>query len=201
MSGVNGMGRLGLAAVVLLAVGTVVHAQGEPLTIFDWEGGLQDWTIPDWAKDKEDNAGRIVSTSKEVASHGVESLQVLADFPGTGWSSAYVEVPMRVSDWSQFSSVSVDVYIPANAPKGLQVRFILTVGEKWDWTEMNHAIPLEPGKWVTLTANIKAGSLDWKFFPTESFRKDVRKLGLRAESDKQPAYSGPVYFDNLRLSP
>ncbi len=173
-----------------------------PLTVFDWEGGaLQDWAIPDWAKDSNDDVGRVLSTSQDVASSGTGSLQLLADFPGDRWTGAYVEVLMHVTDLSQFSAIAVDVYVPPDAPRGLAGRIILTIGDKWEWTEMNRGIPLEPGKWTTITANFKPGSLDWKFFPTDAFRRDVRKVGLRVESDKKPVYSGPVYFDNLRLIP
>ena len=151
------------------------------------------------AKDTPDSAGKVLSISEEVASHGKSSLQLLADFPGDKWAWAYIEVLMHVTDWSPFGAVSADVYLPPNAPAGLQGRFILTVGEKWEWVEMNRALPLEPGKWTTITANLKAGSQDWKFFPDDTFRKDVRKLGVRIESDKEPVYSGPVYIDNVRL--
>jgi len=171
------------------------------LTIFDFEGKLDEWVIPDWAKDSPDDVGRVISTSAEFASHGAESLQLLADFPGEKWTGAYVEVMMYVTDWSPFGSMSVDVFVPPSAPPGLQGRIILTVGEKWTWTEMNRPIALQPGEWTTITANLMPGSLDWKFFPSESFRKDIRKVGLRIESDKRPVYSGPVYIDNIRLTP
>ena len=191
---------VGAVALVVLGLASGVSAQdAEPLTVFDFEGSLQDWAIPDWAKEKPEDVGRVLSTSQEVASHGKESLQLLADFPGETWTGAYIEVFMHVSDWSQFGTVSVDAYLPPTAPAGLAARFILTVGEQWTWTEMNRALPLEPGKWTTITANLKPGSLDWKFFPTDAFRKDIRKVGIRVESDKKPAYSGPIYFDNIRL--
>ena len=174
----------------------------EPLVIFDFEGGnLQEWMIPDWAKDSEEDVGKVLSATEEVASHGTGSTQLLADFPGGKWTGAYIEVLMHVTDWTPFGTMAMDVYVPPNAPNGLQSRFILTIGDKWEWTEMNHPTNLEPGKWTTVMANLKPGSLDWKFFPTESFRKDIRKVGIRVESNKEPAYSGPIYFDNLRLGP
>jgi hypothetical protein len=171
------------------------------MTIFDFEDGFQGWVIPDWAKEKPDDVGRVLSTVAEVASHGKASLQLLADFPGRQWTGAYVEVMMYVNDWSQFNAVAVDVYLPAGAPSGLGGRIILTVGEQWTWTEMNRTVALEPGRWTTMLANLTPGSLDWKFFPTESFRTDIRKVGIRIESDKGPVYSGPVYLDNVRLIP
>ena len=173
--------------------------QATGLVIFDFENGLQDWQIPDWAKESEDDVGRVLSTSEEFASHGKSSMQLLADFPGGKWTGGYVEVLMPVTDWGQFGTVSVDVYLPSSAPAGLEGRFILTVGEKWEWTEMNRALPLEPGKWTTITANLRPGSLDWKFFPDDTFRRDIRKLGVRTESNNKPVYSGPIYIDNIRL--
>lgn len=196
----NGIGLWGVAC---LASASAALAQvAEPLVIYDWEGGdLKEWAIPDWAKESEDDVGRVLSTSEEVASRGTGSLQLLADFPGDRWTGAYTEVFMHVTDWNPFSGMSVDVFVPPNAPTGLQGRFILTVGEKWEWTEMNRAIELVPGQWTTITATLMPGSLDWKFFPSDAFRRDVRKVGVRVESDKKPVYSGPVYFDNLRLTP
>ena len=176
-------------------------AEQEPTVIFDFEGNTQEWVIPDWAKESPDSVGKVLSISDEVASHGKSALQLLTDFPGGKWTGAYAEVLMHVTDWSPFGALSADVYVPPNAPEGLQGRFVLTIGEKWEWVEMNRAIPLEPGRWATITANLKAGSLDWKFFPTDAFRQDIRKVGLRVESDKKPVYSGPVYFDNVRLGP
>ena len=198
--------RLGAAVGLVLAaaapVGTAparAESSEEALAIFDFEGSAQEWEIPDWAKESDDDVGRVLSTSEEVASHGKSALQLLADFPGGKWTGSYVEVLMRVTDWSPFGSITADVYLPASAPRGLQGRFILTIGEKWEWTEMNRALPLEPGKWTTITANLKPGSLDWKFFPSDAFRKDIRKVGFRVESDKRPVYSGPIYIDNIRL--
>ncbi len=175
------------------------QTQDQGLVIYDFESSVQEWSIPDWAKESADYVGKILSTSEEFASRGHGSLQLLADFPGERWTGAYVEVLMHVTDWSAFGAISVDVYLPANAPKGLGGAFILTVGEKWTWTEMNRTIPLEPGKWTTITANLKPGSVDWKFFPDEAFRTDVRKVGIRIESNKKPVYSGPIYFDGIRL--
>jgi hypothetical protein len=93
----------------------------------------------------------------------------------------------------------VDVYLPYNAPPGLKGRIILTVGEQWTWTEMNRGVALKPGQWTTVTAHLKPGSMDWKFFPDEQFRRDVRKIGIRIESDKTPTYRGPIFIDSVRL--
>jgi hypothetical protein len=64
---------------------------------------------------------------------------------------------------------------------------------------MANSISLVPGKWTTVTAAIVPGSIDWRAAKIlDKFRVDVRKLGIRIESNKA-AYSGPVYIDNARL--
>lgn len=179
--------------------GAGASGSGQALVLFDFEEDTQSWEIPDWAKESEDDVGKILSLSEDVASSGARSLQLLADFPGGRWTGAYVEVMMYVTDWSPFGSIAVDVYVPEGAPRGLKGRVILTIGEQWTWTEMNRGLPLEPGRWTTLTANLKPTSLDWKTFPTDAFRKDIRKVGIRIESDRGPVYTGPIYLDQVRL--
>ncbi len=168
--------------------------------MFDFENDAQDWVIPEWAKTSTDHVGQSLSASLDFASHGAGPLQPPADFPGAGkWTGAYAEIEMHVTDWSPYGAIAVDIYLPYNAPSGLKGRFILTVGEKWQWTEMNRAVVLTPGQWTTITANLKPGSMDWKFFPDEAFRKDVRKIGVRIESDQTPTYKGSIFIDNIRL--
>ena len=187
---------------VAMLVG-VVHAHAETtnnMVMFGFEKDLQEWEIPAWAVENEDYVGSELALSSYYASEGVYSLEALASFPGGRWTGVYVERLMNVTDWGDYGTVSVDVYLPQVAPAGLKARFILTVGEEWTWTEMNHAVSLVPGEWTTIMANAKPGSSDWKFFPTDSFRHDVRKLGVRVESDRAPAYTGPIYIDNIQLS-
>lgn len=178
--------------------GTAVFA--EEIVIYGFEDGLEDWAIPDWAKAKEDCVAENIAVSEHQAVEGKRSMEVVSNFPGGKWTGAYVETMIYVQDWSAFSAMSVDVYLPENAPKGLGGRIIITVGEEWTWTEMNRTVPLIPGQWTTLKANLKPGSMDWKFFPDDKFRTDVRKLGIRVESNKHPVYAGPIYIDNIKLS-
>ncbi len=103
-------------------------------------------------------------------------------------------------DWTPYNIISADVFLPEDAPFGLRANFILTVGEDWKWTEMTRSSKLIPGEWITITASIIPGSTDWRRTQvTDEFRANVRKLGIRLESNMRPAYSGPVYIDNVRL--
>lgn len=200
MRGTRGL-QGALVVMLLLAAGvSSATAQESELIIYDFEGSAQDWIIPEWETKSLDYVAKNVTASEDFSSHGKGSLQVLTAFPGAGkWTGAYVEIDVPVTDWSQFGSIAADVHVPYNAPAGLQARFILTVGENWQWTEMNRPAKLKPDQWVTVTANLKPGSMDWKFFPTESFRKDIRRIGIRVESDKGPVYTGPVFIDHIRL--
>ena len=90
--------------------------------------------------------------------------------------------------------------MPEDASFGLRAKLILTVGEDWQWTEMSRLVKLEPGEWTTVSASLAAGSSDWRRTQvTEEFRSDIRKLGIRIESNMRPVYSGPIYIDNVRL--
>lgn len=187
-----------LAGVLFLAMTADVFAAEKLL--FGFEMGSEGWEIPDWALEKEDHVCDSISVSDAYASEGKSSLECKVDFPGAKWTGAYVEL-QEYFDWTPFSNISADLYLPADAPPGLKAKIILTVGENWDWTEMSRAVSLEPGKSTTITANLKPGSTDWRRAAiTDAFRQDVRKLGIRIESNMKPAYKGSIYIDNIRLA-
>jgi len=185
---------------------TILHLSAVPflfaaeIVIYGFEESTEGWVIPDWAKTSPDHVAKGLTVSRLYAEEGQSSLEVEVDFPGGRWTAAYVEREVDVTDWTPFGRLSVSVYVPANAPSGLQGRVILTVGDLWQWTEMNRPVSLRPGSWTTIAVNLRPGSMDWKFFPEESFRENVRKLGLRVESDREPAYSGSVFLDHVRLA-
>ena len=193
--------RLAGGVMVLCTVARLAFADGAPLVLFDFEGSAQEWEVPDWEKVSRDYVSQGLSLSDTVASHGRESLQLLGDFPGAGrWSAVYAERETRVTDWNAYDALAMDVYLPADAPRGLAARIVLTVGKQWQWTEQNRAVELVPGRWTTLTVHLKPGSMDWKFFPDDAFRRTVHKIGIRIESDKAPAYTGSVLIDHVRLA-
>jgi hypothetical protein len=101
---------------------------------------------------------------------------------------------------SRYRVIRADIYLPEGAPEGLKAKIILTVGNNWKFVEMSRSVPLIPGEWMTLNANIEPGSYDWKrVVPDEEFSKDVRKIAIRIESNHKPAYTGPIYIDNVRV--
>jgi hypothetical protein len=172
----------------------------EERTYYDFEtSDLNGWEIPMWTLDKTDYVAKSAEFSEEVASHGKASMKVTTDFPGGLWSASLVEIQQYL-DLSSYRVLRADIYLPKDAPIGLKVKLILTVGNNWKFVEMSRSVPLIPGEWVTITANIEPGSYDWKrVVPDEEFSEDVRKIAVRIESNRKPAYTGPIYIDNIRV--
>ena len=126
-------------------------------------------------------------------------MKIDADFTGGRWTGAIVEI-MQYFDWTDYGTLACDIYIPEDAPVGLKAKFILTVGDNWKWIEMSRSYILQPGQWITVSADIKAGSIDWRRVQVDdTFRSDIRKIDIRVESNNKPAYTGPLYIDNIRV--
>jgi hypothetical protein len=171
----------------------------EQKIIFGFEERIPSWEIPDWCFEKPEYVGESIAISNKFAKEGSASLEIMANFPGGKWTAVYVNVEQDF-DWTRYKTLSADIYLPKDAPLGLQARFILTVGENWTWTEMSRTVKLMPGEWTTISASLIPGSTDWrKTEVTDEFRANVRKIGIRAESNMRPAYSGPIYTDNIRV--
>ena len=167
--------------------------------LFGFEEKIPNWEIPDWCLEKPDYVGESIAISNKFAKEGKSSLELMVNFPGAKWTATYVEI-QQYFDWTLYKTISADIFLPKEAPFGLQARIILTVGEDWAWTEMARLVKLMPGEWTTITASIVPGSADWRRTEiTDKFRADVRKLGIRIESNMRPVYSGPIYIDNIKV--
>jgi hypothetical protein len=185
---------------LVLTLSGLARAEEKVLFSFEKDKDTQGWEIPEWAMEQEDHVAKTVEESKDVAKDGKGSLKVMAVFPGKSWTAAIVE-DFEYFDWTPYKAISADIYIPKEAPIGLKAKLILTVGENWKFTEMARSIPLVPGEWTAVTANLAPGSEDWKkTVVDDNFRKDVRKVAIRVESNKKPEYTGPLYIDNVRLT-
>ena len=184
------------AIITLIASGSAFSADK---VLYNFEAkDTEGWEIPDWAYEQDDYMGEELDVSRDVAKNGKQSLMLTVNFPGNKWNGAVTEI-MEYFDWTPYSTISCDVFVPKDAPVGLRVKMILTVGENWEWIEQSRSVRLKPGEWTTLSANLKPGSADWRRIkPTDEFRADVRKIAIRVETNK-PAYKGPIYIDNIVL--
>jgi len=173
-------------------------ATGAGKLLFSFDEKAPNWEIPDWALEKDEYVGESIAISTKYAKEGQSSLEVMSHFPGGKWTAVYLQVEQDF-DLTRYKTLSADIYLPKEAPFGLQARFILTVDPNWTWTEMTRMVKLVPGEWTTITADLMPGSTDWrKTQVTDEFRAGVRKIGIRIESNMRPAYSGPIYIDNIR---
>ncbi|MFH1837719.1 MAG: glycan-binding surface protein [Candidatus Omnitrophota bacterium] len=188
-----------IMAISLLFTWTELRAE-EVEVLFGFETGLQGWEIPDWAFEKPDHVQKEISQSEDFASEGKNSLKIDADFPGEKWTGAIIEI-MQSFDFTDYKAIECDVYIPEDAPLGLKGSMILTVGDTWKWVEMSRSFDVIPGEWVTISGDLMPGSIDWRRVQVDdAFRKDIRKIDLRVFSNNKPAYTGPIYIDNVRVS-
>lgn len=177
------------------------EAPANEVILYDFEKDPQGWSIPDWTLAKKDYVGEGISVSEFQASNGRYSLEFKVGFPSLReWRGAYIECPVDIQDWSNYGSLEADIFLPPSAPKGLRAKLILTIGPEWKWTEMNRAVKLEPGEWTVIKVDLKPGSLNWRSFITDEFRQDVKKIGVRIESNGGIIYRGPVYIDNVKLA-
>jgi len=188
-----------ITIVYLLAAPDTSFAK--EIVLYGFEKDPQGWEMPDWALAKKDHVGRQISITEFQASEGKYALQLDVEFTGSPtWEGAYVERLIDVTDWSPFNYLSVDIYLPKEAPRGLRAKVILTVGDSWKWTEMNKTILLTSGEWTVVKVDLTQSSMNWRRFIDDDFRSDIRKLGVRVESNGKIAYKGPVYIDNVKLS-
>ncbi len=171
------------------------------IVLYHFEKDPDGWEIPDWALAKGDHVGKQLGVSEFHSTEGKYSLEVDVEFTGSPkWECVYVERLVDVTDWTPFKYLSLDIFLPKDAPRGLKTRIILTVGESWKWSEANKAIALTPGEWTVVKVDLTPDGLAWRRFIDDSFRSDVKKLGVRIESNGKITYKGPIYIDNVKLS-
>jgi len=168
-------------------------------TLYDFEKDLDGWEIPYWAREKKDHVGWTIKKTSYIANNGTGSLEIFTDFPKKEWTAAIVEIQQYL-DLSNYNSLAANIYLPLGGPKvELRGKLIVTSGENWDFIEMKRSVRLEPGKWITLEANIAEGSQDWQDITIDSnITSDIRKVAIRIESYNTP-YTGPIYIDNIRV--
>ncbi|MBL7072607.1 MAG: hypothetical protein ISS33_02355 [Candidatus Omnitrophica bacterium] len=168
-------------------------------TLYDFEKDLDGWEIPHWARDKKDHVARTIKKTCFTAYNGTGSLKIFTDFPKKEWTAAIVEIQQYL-DLTNYNSLSANIYMPLDGPKAeIRGKLIITSGENWDFIEMKRSVRLEPGKWITLKANIAEGSQDWQDITIDNhITSDIRKVAIRIESYNTP-YTGPIYIDNIQV--
>ena len=154
---------------------------------------------------------RDVFVSSKEASSGSQSLEIICEYPGDNWRAALVEREKDL-DLTGYKKISVDIYIPKKAPKGMFLgRIIMTVGDGWHFTQMKEGVPLPRGKWTTLEVDLDNEGYTFMTSPWRGRKEKrlykhlgkVKKIAVRVEYDAAPPYRigpkyhGPIYMDNI----
>ena len=210
-----------IITLILATMLFLAPANAEEVTMYDFEKGAEGWLVPPWSCEKDSYVCDVIMASYDAASTGNSSLKLVVDFPGGVWYGAIIEAhgPFNLT---AYKGIACDILLPSNVVGGaLRARYILSIGDDWEWIEGSRTINLKPGEWVTLSTNLLPGSYDWRrkerierkmpdgniigyveqdiTIPiTDAFREDIRSIALRIEADRA-VYDGPIYVDNVRL--
>jgi len=171
----------------------------DPILLFDFTHDTEDWTMPDWPEaNKSPNGVRYACTAPD------QTLNIPLSFGKLAKTEGFVNYG-PASNWQRFRSVSADVYIPADAPKGFRASFFL-MGDGWKWNIPLDMTQLEPGKWNRIEAPLNDENLEkyWKVPYSQFFNglKYVIGFGVRiTKPDGVPKYQGVFKLDNVTVVP
>ncbi|MBI5928802.1 MAG: discoidin domain-containing protein [Chloroflexi bacterium] len=168
--------------VTAVAVAPAEVAAGTPSLLFGFEGDVEGWVMADfWA------GGKALETSDAMTTEGTGALKLTISTSGTQWEEGgvYFDFPDAV-DWSTVTSLTVDVYVPAEAVNFLAQVFVKT-GPDWTWANTVDTA-LTPGEWTTITADLSTlGAIN-----------EVHEVGVKVGSGST-AFEGDVFIDNVTL--
>ena len=126
---------------------TVYAGGGSGRAVKSADGGAT-WTVLDFL-----SAGASGSTGGITPDSGAGCGVISVSAPANDWSG-YVAISKTVSqsgaDWSGYAKLSVRVFLPADAPSGMNGYVVLQSGN-WTWAE-GSATALTPGTWTTVEA-------------------------------------------------
>jgi len=144
--------------------------------------------------------GRLSPSSKlkkssSIATHGNGALAIQAKYPGEGAFYRILD-----GSWTAFDTLSLDLFVPKEAPPYMRVMVFLRDHEGW-WYEALLPETLRNSDWNRLLVPVRSGiawtprghSRPW----TDYSLQRVRALGIRIFGNT--AYTGRVYVDNIRL--
>jgi len=171
--------------------------------IYNCERYIQNWDIPDWSGAKDDYVSPILSIDKNFLKDGDPGLKLTVAFDGEKWSAGMIETIGRF-DLTLYKAITCRIYLPRSAPKGINARITITVGDDYTWMEMKRPVALSPGRYTKVKAGLRYGNNKWKTTTgvvrmTDWMKEDVRKVGIRVESNIVE-YKGPVYITDIHLA-
>jgi len=154
----------------------------EETLLNSFEQDIEGWKVADYW-----SGGTGLTVSSEQATAGAQSLQLDATLSGTAWqeAGAFYTLP-AAADWSAFTQLAVDIYLPEGATDFIAQIFIKT-GSDWTWANTPDT-GLTAGGWTTLVADLS----------TMGDLTQVREYGIKVGTSVT-AFSGGILVDNVRL--
>lgn len=95
------------------------------------------------------------------------------------------------------TAITMDVWVPADAPLGAQISIFAMDHAKWTWTEKSFFLndsTFKPGMWNTMTYNVLEHVASGEIDPTT-----VLTVGCQIYYNVDNNWAGTVYFDNFTL--
>jgi hypothetical protein len=162
------------------ALRDAMRAAARGSAVYSFEDGLDGWAlVADWT-------GGIGVAASNESTDGAGSLELSAAYTGGSWqeAGAFVQADM---DWSQYETVTLDIYVPEEANDFLAQVYTKT-GDAWTWTN-SPDIHLNPGDWNPVSVPLSAlGDVS-----------AIREFGVKIGSSTA-VYHGEFRIDNVRLS-
>ncbi|MEA4884877.1 MAG: DUF5060 domain-containing protein [Clostridia bacterium] len=150
-----------------------------------------------WGDGDQSKEARI---SAENASEGSHSLEAVFALPKQGAATFITEDLSSWSNWSEVTTLKVDIFNPTGAP--MQLSMAACTGSSWSWNE-TPAVAIAPGWNRDITFDITAktwknSASGWRNEVDLPDATDVHRLVFKFFMSG--AVSGSLFIDNVRLS-
>ena len=171
--------------------------------IYNFEQGDQGWALEDETSQlavpvvSEDKPHSGLSVSGDRASEGKSSLAIPVHFPSPATIFRKNITPPRMQG---VRMIAYDIMVPKECPGFTGCLFFMK-DKHGLWYQARSQAALVPGKWTTVTADIRGGSRDvtplghlgqWD----DNQATQIQTIGITIYGDKK--FDGNVYLDNFR---
>lgn len=153
--------------------------------LYDFETDDETWQLND---EPGNEGGLSVFRSAERAFQGQGALQLDVRFPGDQWKRATIMKQFSNADWSAYTEISFDVYMPPEA-KGFQIE-VYSKTENWITTQWpgptEPRVYLSTEEWIPITVPLKQlGNV-----------QALHEIGIMIGTGQTP-FEGAFYIDHI----
>lgn len=188
---------------VLRNLGMVTNPEAylDHMVLYDWETSTRGWIV------MEGNSRTMMANLRVVPIQRTTIPEAEWEGRGEGVLSAdltlYPEKDdgpfiqrLKDEDWSEVQMITVDVWVPPDAPKGIIPSPFLMTSEQWRWHQPAIPLPpLEPGKWNRVRWRMDNVSGDAVLGAVKSYG-----LGMYIpKGSLKTVWKGKFYYDNWTI--